>query len=123
MTIETDSLDRIGLSGTCGVYLVLLPFLCRVNRARIRCRADQSADRVGSVFVRSPACATPGFRLTPSLRLAYPYQREFRSATWRASLAVGGGAGLGIVARRSRKANPHPYPTRLRVKISRGYLI
>ena len=88
-----------------GLSCVLLPFLCRVNRARVRCRADQSADRVGSVCIRSPACATPGFRLTPRPRLAYPCQPEFRSATWRGSSAAGGGARLGSAARRPRKAN------------------
>ena len=90
-----------------GLSCVLLSCLCRVNRARVRCRADQSADRVGSGCVRSPACATPGFRLTPRPRSAYPYQREFRSATWRGSSAAGGGARLGIVARHPRKANSY----------------
>jgi hypothetical protein len=52
---------------------VLFPFLCPIKRARGCCRADQSADRVGSVCVRSPACATPGFRLTPIPRLAYSF--------------------------------------------------
>jgi len=105
-----------------GLSLVLHPFLCRVNRARVRCRADQSADRVGAVCVRSPACAAPGFRLTPSPRLAYPYQREFQSAIWRESSAAGGGARVGIVARRARKTNPyrlaspHPNPYHLQVQ-------